>query len=129
MPSMSAMRPDGRDDFIAFQLYGPTALGNWRKTVLAWLALAWVVAFALVSATMPVWPAEQNGVPDAAGAVATLPSGVTVTLTTTAGVFGGTTFTASGAAFAGNPAGSYNPTTLNLGATSFNLTTPGTPQP
>lgn len=70
---------------------------------------------------------EQNLAPDAAGTQAATPSGIVITLSATDAASGeGTAFTANGAAFAGNPAGSYSPNTLNLGATSFNLTTDGT---
>lgn len=77
---------------------------------------------------------EQNAAPNAAGTRATFPSGTTVTLSQTNGPAtacldggnpGGTTFTASGAAFAGNPASSYSPS-ISLTATSFNLTTGAT---
>ncbi|WP_158549358.1 GEVED domain-containing protein [Lysobacter silvisoli] len=77
---------------------------------------------------------EQNGAPNAAGTQATTPSGVTITLSQVDGPAsacldgsspGGTTFTANGAAFNGNPPANYDPG-INTAATSFNLTTAGT---
>lgn len=90
--------------------------------------IRWFVLFCALLVIGPLQAAEQNNAPDANGTLATMPSGVTVTLSQVdapAGTnwsAGGTTFTANGAAFAGNPAANYAPA-INLSATTFNLFT------